>query len=94
MNTGTRGLCISSEARVTTQKRHCPGTLLPGMALAHGLVQATLLLFTGCGLTGMVAALLGASVTVTDSKAVLPLLKHNVEAFRAEWKDQADVSCE
>ncbi|PFH33620.1 hypothetical protein BESB_078360 [Besnoitia besnoiti] len=49
---------------------------------------------SGCGLVGMVAALLGASVTVSDLGKGLPLLQHNVEAFRAEWKNQVQIGCD
>ncbi|CBZ55464.1 conserved hypothetical protein [Neospora caninum Liverpool] len=49
---------------------------------------------SGCGLVGMVAALLGASVTVSELEKGLPLLRHNIEAFKSEWRSQVQISCE
>ncbi|KFG56426.1 putative methyltransferase [Toxoplasma gondii FOU] len=49
---------------------------------------------SGCGLVGMVASLLGASVTVSELDKGLPLLRHNIEAFKAEWRNQAQISCD
>ncbi|KEP65781.1 UNVERIFIED_CONTAM: hypothetical protein HHA_316370 [Hammondia hammondi] len=49
---------------------------------------------SGCGLVGMVASLLGASVTVSELDKGLPLLRHNIEAFKSEWRNQAQISCD